>query len=419
MKYFLPLIGCMLLTLPALTQRDCRSFDYRQQQLKANPGLAVAVQAAEQFTRQQMQRPVVGVTGESPSGRSASALITIPVVVHVIYNTSSQNISDDQIASQLVELNRDYQKLNPDTSGIPSYYAPLAANCGFHFALAQVDTNGNPSSGIVRVHTNVSSFSLDDAVKYSARGGDDPWDRDRYLNVWICNLGDGVLGYSSLVGGPKETDGVVVLYTAFGTTGTATAPFNKGRTATHEIGHWLNLIHVWGDADCGDDQVADTPPQSAATYGNPSGIVISCGNTPYGNMYMNYMDFTDDAGMHMFTVDQNQRMHTLFSEGGFRYPLLSSPALTGITGSNGVPVDEASGIAVSVGPNPTFGMVTVKVASDPGGVLTVWNQMGQMVYQVRVTQTTFRLDLSRFGSGVYFLRLVDGDKRGIAKVVKL
>jgi hypothetical protein len=384
------------------------------------------VEANEQFTRRQLQS--VAVTGGAPTGKGGnpgSSLITIPVVVHIVYNTAAQNISDAQVRSQIEVLNRDYQKLNPDTTAIPEYYSSFAANCGFRFVLAGLDTNGRPTTGIVRKHTNISAFSIQDDVKFSARGGDDAWDRDEYLNIWVCNLTGSTLGYSSLVGGAKETDGVVVLYTAFGTMGTAMAPYNLGRTATHEIGHWLNMIHVWGDADCGDDLVADTPPQSKATYGDPTGIVISCNNMPYGNMYMDYMDFTDDAGMHMFTNGQRDRMHTLFAPGGFRYILLSSnaasvPALTADTPAD---ASSAGSQALSIGlyPNPAQNQLTVQLgdAGSLGSLLEVYDRMGQRVMATRVTGLDLSLDISHLPGGLYYIRLNNGKPGSGHAFVKL
>jgi hypothetical protein len=144
-KYFLPLMGCLLIALPGWSQTSCRSFVYRQQQLNTHPELATAVAAVEQFTRRQLQPSTVAVTGTTgtTAGSSTPSLVTIPVVVHVLYNTNSENISDAQIESQIAVLNKDYQKLNPDTSKIPSYYAPLAADIGVKFILAGIDTNGN------------------------------------------------------------------------------------------------------------------------------------------------------------------------------------------------------------------------------------------------------------------------------------
>jgi len=156
-----------------MTQRSCRSFDYRQQQLSLHPALASAVEANEQFTRRQLQPETVGITGATPTKGSNTppSLITIPVIVHVLYNTSRQNISDAQIKSQIDVLNRDYQKQNPDTAGIPGYYSPLAADAGFRFVLAGLDTNGNATTGIIRKHTNVVGFSIEDNMKFSASGG--------------------------------------------------------------------------------------------------------------------------------------------------------------------------------------------------------------------------------------------------------
>ena len=424
-KYLLPLIGSLLIALPAWTQTKCGSFDYRVEQLRVHPELSTVVEGIERFTRKQQQPPAVGVTGETSPTVTSSApptLITIPVVVHVLYNTASQNISNAQIEAQIAVLNNDYQKLNPDTVRIPSYYSPLAANSGYRFILAGVDPNGNVTTGIVRTHTDVSIFTFNDAMKSSATGGDDAWDGDQYLNVWVCNLQGGTLGYSSIVGGDKAVDGVVVLYTAFGIGGTAQAPFNQGRTCTHEIGHWLNLIHTWGDAYCGDDQVADTPPQQQADYGNPGGIIISCGNTPYGNMYMNYMDFTDDVGMHMFTYGQRDRMRALFAPGGYRNPLLTSPAATAPPGEPAEVLSRSGNfMAADIYPNPASSYVSVslKDPTEVGSLLAVYNLTGQIVLAERITQPTFQLNVSGLAAGLYFIRLGNSDGQQALKFVKL
>jgi len=203
----------------------------------------------------------------------------------------------------------------------------LVANVDVQFCLAQRDPNGNASNGIVRKLTTSTSFSTNDNVKRSANGGSDAWPSSSYLNLWVCNISGGILGYAQFPGGSAATDGVVVNYNAFGTIGTAAAPFNKGRTATHEVGHWLNLYHIWGDdgTGCtGSDNVTDTPNQGDENYGCPSFPTASCSNGPNGDMYMNYMDYTDDACMFMFTNGQKARMQALFATGGFRASLLNS-----------------------------------------------------------------------------------------------
>ena len=237
--------------------------------------------------------------------------ITIPVVVHVVFNSPAQNISDEQIKSQIDALNRDYGGKNTDKAGIPGIWKGMFASPGIKFALATKDINGNPTSGITRTRTNIAGFSTDDKVKAVATGGADPWPAERYLNIWVCPLSGGLLGYAQFPAGPPATDGVVILHSAFGTTGTARAPFNVGRTATHEVGHYLNLRHIWGDTeDCsGSDLVDDTPGQQLPNYGTPAFPHISCSNGPNGDMFMNYMDYVDDAAMFMFTPGQVARMH--------------------------------------------------------------------------------------------------------------
>jgi hypothetical protein len=439
MRYFLPFPVLLLIHLTAIAQSDCRFNEYKQELLRNSPGLSTRVQEIESFTRTQLQhRGGMTTTGSGntlhgdgatmPAGGhsiDAQSVITIPVVVHIVYNSAAENISDAQVGSQLAVLNRDYRKLNADTTGIPGCYRSRAADCGFRFALANVDVNGVATSGILRKHTTIQAFGVNDDMKYATKGGDDAWDRDSYLNIWVVNLTNGILGYSSVVGGPKDTDGVTILYTAFGTTGTAAAPFNLGRTATHEIGHWLNMIHTWGDADCGTDDVDDTPQQEAATRGNPSGIVVSCGNAPFGNMYMDYMDFTDDIGMHMFTNGQRDRMRTLFTEGGFRYPLLSSTAVTTTPVSTTTPPISGttgdSSQSLSLYPNPAVSGVSVTMTdgSSIGSIMDVYNQTGQKIMSVRITQQSFQLNVSSLSKGMYFIRINGGKQKSIFKLVKI
>jgi hypothetical protein len=430
MRQFLPLPLMLLINLSAIGQRDCRSVTYKNDMIGKDPGLVNTFQAIENFTRSKLRKEAgTIVTGADPAGTThdgkAPDLITIPVVVHIVYNSSAQNISDEQVRTQIQVLNLDYRKLNADTTGIPGCFRTMAADCGFQFALANIDTSGFATTGIVRKHTSTATFDIDDRIKSSATGGDDGWDRDRYLNIWVGSLTGGILGYSSMPGASKASDGVVINYTAFGTTGTAVAPFNLGRTATHEIGHWLNMIHIWGDADCGDDKVDDTPPQHNANHGTPSGIQVTCGNGPYGDMYMDYMDFTDDIGMHMFTNGQRDRMRTLFAEGGFRYPLLSSNALSGgpvsVTQQNPVTTVAAIVQELSVYPNPARGNVSVNLSdvSTMGSVLEIYSQTGERLMSVRITALSFQMDLSSLPGGIYFIHVNGAQQKGMVKLVKI
>ena len=245
---------------------------------------------------------------------SRTGITRIPVVVHVVWNKEEENISDAQIQSQIDVLNQDFRKLNPDISQVPDPWKDITADLQIEFFLATKDPDGNSTSGITRTQTSETSFSTDDNVKFIAKGGQDAWPTDRYLNIWVCKLGGGLVGYAQFPGGPAQTDGVVFFHATFGTTGTAMAPFDKGRIATHEIGHWLNLLHIWGDEWGGDpcsgsDGVDDTPNQARPNFGCPKFPHITCNNGPNGDMFMNYMDIVDDRCMCMFTQGQATRVN--------------------------------------------------------------------------------------------------------------
>jgi Pregnancy-associated plasma protein-A len=251
------------------------------------------------------QRMALGTAALAPEGP-----ITIPVVVHVVYNEDSENISDAQIESQISVLNQDFAAQNPNQANVPAIWEGFVADTNIQFALASEDPVGDATPGITRTETDSTAFGVDDSVKSAATGGVDPWPTDRYLNMWVCTLAGGLLGYAQFPGGLPETDGVVIRNTAFGTTGTAAAPFNGGQTATHEVGHFLNLYHIWGlyDDCTGGDRVADTPNAAGPNYGEPNFPHVSCNNGPNGDMFMNYMDYVDDRAMFMFTPQQVARM---------------------------------------------------------------------------------------------------------------
>ena len=243
----------------------------------------------------------------------SKTIITIPVVVHVVWKTQQQNISDTQIQSQIDVLNKDYRRTNIDQINTPSVWQSIAADCEIEFCLAQTDPNGQSTNGINRVQTTHGQFTMNNDIHTSSSGGADDWPNNDYLNIWVCDLGSGLLGYatppSSWIG---DGDGLVIGYRYFGTTGVVQAPYNKGRTATHEIGHWLNLDHLWGAwGNCGTDQVNDTPKQDSENYSCPGfpANPNSCNTTnPNGDMFMNYMDYTNDACMNLFTQGQKTRM---------------------------------------------------------------------------------------------------------------
>lgn len=295
----------------------CLTDENHQHLMQVDANYAKERKRIDSHTLQYLQNP-----------KKQRAIKTIPVVFHVVYNTPAQNISTEQILSQLAVLNNDFRKLNADVQLTPPVFQSLSADCEIQFCLAQQDPQGNPTTGIVRVPTSVTGFTNNDSVKFTSSGGSDAWNRDYYLNIWICNFSVGLLGYAQFPGGPAATDGVVCNYISCGTMGTALAPYNKGRTLTHEIAHWLNLKHIWGDdgTGClGSDGIQDTPNQAGYNSNCPTFPKISCNNGPNGDLFMNFMDYTPDACMYMFTTGQKLVMEAQFANGGSRATLLNSP----------------------------------------------------------------------------------------------
>ena len=284
-----------------VAQRTCGSMIVYQAMLETVPGFRQQQLEVHEFSQRIANRSV----------ETRAGVITIPTVIHVVYENATENISDVQVQSQMNVINADFRARNTDIGKVPAAWKALAADAEIEFVLASADPQGNPTTGITRTKTSVSGFKQPgNPVKFSASGGVDSWDTSKYLNIWVCNLLDGLLGYAQFPGGPATTDGVVILHSAFGIVGTAAAPYNLGRSTTHEVGHFLNLFHIWGDTqNCGGtDYVSDTPNAQLPNFGKPAFPHISCGNGPDGDMFMNYMDYVEDDTMFMFTVGQVQRM---------------------------------------------------------------------------------------------------------------
>lgn len=298
-------------SFPTLSERKCGSMDILGHQIAEDPSILERQQEIEEFTQK--------VINNGSVAEKQAVVYTIPTVVHILYSNTAENVSDAQVFSQIQVLNEDFRRTNADASNTPSAFVPVAADSEIEFCLATIDPNGNPTNGITR--TSVSGSPSNPQT--SAGGGVDAWPTGDYLNIWVVNLGGGLLGYAQFPGGNPATDGIVITTSGFGSGGSASAPFHLGRTATHEVGHWLNLRHIWGDGGCGqDDQVADTPLSDASNGGCNTGHV-SCGTV---DMVENYMDYSDDGCMNIFTMGQAARMRALFEPGGARASLLSSGA---------------------------------------------------------------------------------------------
>ena len=282
-----------------IAERGCVSMDVLSRQMEEDPSLLNRMQELEKFTQNAIT-----------AGRLVNGKVEIPVIVNVLYRTAAENISLAQIQSQIDVLNKDFNATNTDYNQVPTLFSTVKANVGISFVLEIVN----------RKVTTKSSWGTRDAMKKTKQGGVDPVSPSTNLNIWVCTIGGGILGYAQFPGGTLATDGVVCDSKYFGVTSDSGSsyPYNLGRTATHEVGHWMNLRHIWGDATCGSDLVADTPTHNTANYGVPAYPHYStCAGTPV-EMTMNYMDYTDDRGMYMFSNDQKNRMSAIFLSGGSR-----------------------------------------------------------------------------------------------------
>jgi hypothetical protein len=296
-------------------KRDCGTMEHHEYLKQTRPDYETELNQYNQIIEKYLADKATGLT----AGKSSAAIVTVPVVVHVIYRVAGENITDAQAASQVTVLNNDFAKLNADASKVTqATFSTVAAGANIRFCLAQRDPSGNSTTGVTHHTTTVTAFGTDDAVKHASSGGADAWDVTKYINIWVCNLGSTLLGYGEFpTTSLSNTYGLVLHYKYTGSGGTATSPYNLGRTGTHEFGHCFNLLHIWGDdngACTGSDQCTDTPNQGAEHYGPFTAGSIqtdACTSSGSGVMWMNYMDYTDDGSMYMFTAQQVARMEAV------------------------------------------------------------------------------------------------------------
>ena len=292
-----------------------------------------------------LQQKILEYKANNQDGNAKKVVITLPVVVHVIHNGDpigqDENISNDQILSQIQVLNEDFRRMI-GTNGANTHTD--GADVEIEFCMAIIDPNGAPTDGIDRVQQSSASFSglADvDAIKPNSI-----WNPDNYLNMWVVNYANsGLLGFAQFpdnsglgglnaTNGNANTDGVVADYRAFGSSqifpaGTYDPPYDLGRTMTHELGHWFGLRHIWGDSNCGDDFCGDTPESSGSNFS--CNVQTTCDGIQ--DMVENYMDYTDDACMNIFTEDQKTRMLTVMTVSPRRASLIAS-AVTVCQGSS-------------------------------------------------------------------------------------
>lgn len=391
----------MLLLPGILRAQKCFSNELEKQLHDTDPArYAILMQVREQLN------------GMSP--RLSDSLYTIPVVVHIVYNTEAQNLPDERVFTQINVLNEDFRRMNADTTNTPDAFRDVAADCMIEFCLASFDPYGDSTSGITRTHTDTTEWKINfsEKVKHNSTGGEDAWPCVSYLNIWVCNLDDGILGYAVSPGSDCTIDGIVVDYKNFGLADVTSQPYHLGRTCTHEIGHWLGLTHVWGDdgGTClGDDGISDTPLQAGENYGCPDfPLTDACTLTFPGVMFQNYMDYTDDACMNIFTQDQKARMRTVLET--YRASILTSAA--GCNAIEPLPGDLAE---ILVYPNPTNGQFTLSIKNFVGYNdhfdISIYDAMGQLItteHPEAANNTAQYFDLSWLATGCYFVQIFNG-----------
>ncbi len=322
MKYlYLPILLIFLshsisFSAQSASEEPC-GFDLALERTKAfDPGFESTYAANEK----RLQEFLAGEEQAGIQRLSDDEIIEIPIVFHILYHTDEENIPDSVIYSQLEVMNNDFRRMNADTVNTPLPFQAVAADTRIQFCMATRDPEGNPTTGITRTYTekenfnfSTSNYEIKSEMHFDIKGGKDIWDRDQYLNVWVCNPNESssTIAFAYLPGADVNVDGIVCNYRYFGSPSIVGGAYDYGRTMSHEAGHWLNLWHTFnGDGDgsaCSDDFVNDTPPQEERTFGCPSFPALGC-DTIIGDMYMNYMDYTDDSCANMFSAGQAERM---------------------------------------------------------------------------------------------------------------
>lgn len=405
MRFILFLVAIAFMPAYCHSQ-TCLSHALLEQQMQADAGVAAKRASMEDFTRQWI------ADHERTSGAPRNVQ-TIMVVVHVVWRTAEENISDDQVISQIEALNRDFRRFNLDIANVT--YTPfqlLIADTEIEFQLASVDPSGNPTSGITRTQTSFPEIGVlrtfgKRAICYTDLGGHDAWCSNRYLNIWVGAFPTGIAGESSFPGQDiPEEDGVRIAPQRFGTTGTVSAPYHKGRTAVHEVGHYLNLFHVWGgpgdsNPDCiFSDEVEDTPPQmdnylnECPTFTVP--LQFSC-TLLKPDMFCNYMNYTDDACMVMFTPGQRARMNATLEGPRSQLIFQTDECLPVANTIEPTPPD-----LVCLQPNPADQYVIVE-GMETGSVVRCYDLKGVLcpVYQV----VGNKIQLGHLQPGAYVLQI--------------
>lgn len=401
----------------AQSQRTCGTMENLQEMTAKDPAMIKNMEEIEKFTADWVKQHALQKSAKT------AAIITIPVIIHIIHNGeaigSGANISYNQAMSQIIALNEDFRLLNEDSLQPSHPFWPYTADTQIQFCLAQRTPSGASTTGIERINGGQASWTkaqIESTLKPSTI-----WNRDKYLNLWSLNFGGadaGLLGYAQFPGGNASTDGVVIRYTAFGYVDNVVAPYNNGRTGVHEVGHWLNLRHIWGDnqPNCGDDLVGDTKPADAPNFncpGFPKDPNNTCGGDGNGEMYMNYMDYVDDNCMVMFTFGQASRMQAILN--GTRSSLKTS------LGCATVGVDELTFTSsIDLFPNPNNGSFTINSQNIKPEKLSVeiYDLIGSNIQKYEnINSFPYHIDVSHFANGLYYVKIINETNSTTKKIL--
>lgn len=401
MKYLLPFLCSLILSASTYGQK-CLTDIKVQESIDQDP---------EVLTRMEQYR--LGVQEYIQKARNkTTSLHYVSVVVHVLYATTTENIPDGQAQSGVYVLTQAFSMANPDIGTVPTAFKNLIGNPEVHFCLASVDPWGLPTTGITRTEIT-GNMKVETDYYNPAKGGVAAWDPKRYLNIWVVDLPNGLLGFAYPPGAAPSpsADGIVVDYRCMGNNGTAqyNTPHHLGKTLVHEAGHYFGLQHIWGkNTGCSsDDGVPDTPPQNAQTYGCPTfPKTDNCSVDSNGIMFMNFMDYSDDACLLMFTNGQKNVIKGAFFSGR---QTLGSPTLC-----YPASVSDMKYLPYKLYPNPASDKLTIETTSYIESV-EVLNMVGQKVITKSYRDKKVELDISSLPKGVYTLRI---NNDHIERVVK-
>ena len=412
-KHLLTILGILSIVTYAQDFHRCYTQQAMEHVEESNPGYLDRVN--EIFERAKLV-----------DGQNRDEVYTIPVVVHIVYDTDEKNLPDSVIYNQIETLNADFRRLNEDAENVRDTFNTIVGDTHIQFALASIDPDGNPTTGITRTETTVESFfdfeTIAENVKATSEGGIDPWDQEHYLNIWVCDMSIfgfvNILGYATPPDGLEHwpadataglSDGVVVQYQVFGSNNPipldigGTAYDVRGRTLTHEVGHYLGLRHIWGDGDCAaEDGVDDTPNADAQSEQDCDDTKNTCvddilelGDLP--DMIENFMDYSAESCQNSFTLGQIEIMRGVLEIE--RFELVNGGAEAGIFETS------MSGPEFQLYPNPASGPTRLTFQKPGDYTVNVFDETGKQIKTTHINDQTSEIIFNELSAGFYLIRV--------------